>query len=690
MAAGKNVVNEGVENIGYQVILLSSLIRISTFFALISMTPEQWNELKRILEQALEQPPDQLDAFLDQVCAGNNELRQEIAEYLALDRKAGSFLDKPIFEDTDFSKDGHAKRYSYMTESKQNLQMDVTKTFDKRDNTKTIGYSNNNDIFTHPNLLVGKLLDGKYEIEAIIGQGGMGIIYRGVDKLLNLKVAIKVMSPAAKANPEYIRRFQREALAARSFNHPNAITVYDYRETKDGIVFMVQEYIDGHTLAVALKKKGRYTPQEALSLLTPIAEALEAAHSAGIIHRDLKPSNIMLGRVAGNRETIKLLDLGIAKLDSLTVMTRNNSYLGTANYMSPEQCGLDQEDGSKRLDKRSDLYSLGILFYELITGHLPFQAETALAMLDKQKSAPPPLLHERVCDVPAPFSRAIAKSMAKKRSQRQNSCRELIDELREALSISANYTQTKPTINQPVTSLPSTSISFLAKLVGLLIITIISGLLLWQSLPIKPSKNTPDSSAIDTNKTDAVKEVLSFWLETTANPDKPLPTVRQANNLILAPGEAFKFHFTARQNGYLYIIGMGKGNEPVTFLTAMPPKETGLQNNVMEVGADFRFPKSEGEWIRLKKIIDQERFTVIFSPTPITKPAFLTGPTMEKGDLHKLTAEEVKAIETLRKQTGVNTVPIDGNEPLVTIETLNYNANKPIVFDIVIYPKKEL
>ena len=149
--------------------------------------------------------------------------------------------------------------------------------------------------------LVGKALDGQYQIEALLGKGGMGAVYRARHILLGDRVAIKVLPPEMRSNTEWLRRFQREGQAARRFRHPNAVTVYDLRTSSDGTIYLVMEYVEGNTLDAELKKRGRFSPAEAVAVLTPIMSVLNAAHAMGVVHRDLKPENIMIGKAIDRR-----------------------------------------------------------------------------------------------------------------------------------------------------------------------------------------------------------------------------------------------------------------------------------------------------------------------------------------------------------------------------------------------------
>jgi serine/threonine-protein kinase len=165
-----------------------------------------------------------------------------------------------------------------------------------------------------PESFVGRVIDGKYRVESFIAQGGMGAVYRARHILLGDDVVIKTLRSEMRSNAEWLKRFQREGKAARAFRHPNAVTVYDLSAGSDGMIYMVMEYVEGHTLDRELKVRRRFTPEEALEVLEPVAEVLDAAHARGVVHRDLKPENIMLGSDGRGGTVVKVLDLGIAKI----------------------------------------------------------------------------------------------------------------------------------------------------------------------------------------------------------------------------------------------------------------------------------------------------------------------------------------------------------------------------------------
>ena len=294
-----------------------------------------------------------------------------------------------------------------------------------------------------PSSLVGAVLDGQYKIETLLGKGGMGAVYLARHILLGDRVAIKILPQEVRTNAEWLRRFRREGQAARRFRHANAVTVYDLRTAADGNIYMVMEYVEGHTLDAEIKQHGKFTAGEAFEILEPIMSVLNTAHAMGVVHRDLKPENIMIGKATtGGEPTIKLLDLGIAKMSEIagvessgtTALTMAGQVLGTPYYMSPEQWGEISRDGNLEIDGRADIYSLGLVFYEMITGRRPYSAATLHELRRDHVSMTPPPLFEKAPGVPRAFSDAIARAIAKDRVDRPATAGELAAELRKALA----------------------------------------------------------------------------------------------------------------------------------------------------------------------------------------------------------------------------------------------------------------
>jgi serine/threonine-protein kinase len=294
-----------------------------------------------------------------------------------------------------------------------------------------------------PSSIVGTVLDGQYKIETLLGKGGMGAVYLARHILLGDRVAIKILPQEVRTNAEWLRRFRREGQAARRFRHANAVTVYDLRTAADGTIYMVMEYVEGHTLDAEIKRRGPSTAAEAFEILEPIMSVLNTAHEMGVVHRDLKPENIMIGKAtSGGQPTIKLLDLGIAKLREIagvdssgtTELTMAGQVLGTPYYMSPEQWGEPSRDGNLEIDGRADIYSLGLVAYEMITGRRPYSAATLHELRRDHVSVTPPPLIEKAPGVPRAFSDAIARAIAKDRADRPATAGQLAGELRAALA----------------------------------------------------------------------------------------------------------------------------------------------------------------------------------------------------------------------------------------------------------------
>src|SRR3954447_12315666 len=230
--------------------------------------------------------------------------------------------------------------------------------------------------------LIGRLLDGRYRVEAPIAHGGMASVYTALDTRLHRIVALKVMHPSLARDAEFVARFNREAKAVARLSHPNVVSVYDQGED-GGHVFLTMEYVEGRTLRDLLRERGRLTPAQALSIIEPVVSALSAAHSAGLVHRDVKPENVLLA----DDGRIKVADFGLARAVAAADHTNTtNVLIGTVAYLAPEQV----ERGVS--DARSDVYAVGVMLYEMLVGRPPYDGETAWAVASRH-------VHE---DVPAP------------------------------------------------------------------------------------------------------------------------------------------------------------------------------------------------------------------------------------------------------------------------------------------------
>jgi eukaryotic-like serine/threonine-protein kinase len=240
--------------------------------------------------------------------------------------------------------------------------------------------------------LVGTVIAGKYRIDAVIGRGGMGTVYRATHVMLNKTVAVKTIKPEVFDATETVQRFQREARAATSLEHPNIVAVYDLGQADDGSLYIAMEFVDGINLKDVIGASGPMPVDRIVRLLTQVASALARAHRNHIVHRDLKPQNLVITTDADGDERVKLLDFGIAKTfeEGATQLTAAGYSLGTPHYMAPEQAVGQQVDG------RADIYALGVILYEMLVGDVPFDATSAPAVLVKHlNDAPEPPSHRR-------------------------------------------------------------------------------------------------------------------------------------------------------------------------------------------------------------------------------------------------------------------------------------------------------
>ena len=268
----------------------------------------------------------------------------------------------------------------------------------------------------------GQKINDRYEIIKSIGEGGMANVYLGQDTILDRKVAIKILRGDLANDEKFIRRFQREALSASSLSHPNIVEMYDVGED-NGNYYIVMEYIEGKTVKQLLKKRGKLTVSEAVDIMLQLTEGMSEAHDSYIIHRDIKPQNIMI-REDG---TIKITDFGIAMALNSTQLTQTNSVMGSVHYLPPEQAS------GKGCTIKSDIYSMGILFYELLTGNLPFKGDNAVEIALKHLKEPIPSVRKQNPSVPQSIENIIIKATAKNPKNRYNDVKEMNRDLRICL-----------------------------------------------------------------------------------------------------------------------------------------------------------------------------------------------------------------------------------------------------------------
>jgi beta-lactam-binding protein with PASTA domain/predicted Ser/Thr protein kinase len=277
-----------------------------------------------------------------------------------------------------------------------------------------------------------RVLGDRYEIEGVLGQGGMAKVFQGHDNVLGRPVAVKVLSPQFAGDQQFVARFRREAQAAAALNHPNIVSVFDTGSQND-VHYIVMEHVRGRTLRDTIRAEGPLLPERAAEIAEAVARALSSAHEAGLVHRDIKPGNIMLT----SDGEVKVMDFGIARTATGDTLTQTAAVLGTASYLSPEQAQGESVDG------RSDIYSLGCVLYEMLTGNPPFTGDSPVAIAYKHvrdDPVPPSRINK---DVPKDLDAVVMKSMAKNPANRYQSADELRQDLERVL-------QGLPTLATPV------------------------------------------------------------------------------------------------------------------------------------------------------------------------------------------------------------------------------------------------
>ena len=271
-------------------------------------------------------------------------------------------------------------------------------------------------------IMKGQKINDRYQIIKSIGEGGMANVYLAYDTILDRDVAVKVLRGDLSNDEKFVRRFQREALSASSLSHPNIVEVYDVGDD-NGQYFIVMEYIDGKNLKDLLKKRGKLTVSEVVDIMSQIADGLSVAHDSYIIHRDIKPQNIMILE----NGLVKITDFGIAMAMNATQLTQTNSVMGSVHYLPPEQAS------GKGSTLKSDIYSMGILMYELLVGQLPYRGDNAVEIALKHLKEPLPSIRDELPDIPQSVENVILKSAAKNPKNRYNDAREMYEDLKTCL-----------------------------------------------------------------------------------------------------------------------------------------------------------------------------------------------------------------------------------------------------------------
>ena len=428
------------------------------------MEPERWKQIDAIFDALLDREPIERVAFLNSICGSDAELRREVEELLKAHHESQDFIETVAVE----------------VAAKNFAAAQVTQA-------------------------VGRQI-GSYEIDSLLGAGGMGEVYLAHDAKLNRRVALKLLPAHFAADAERLRRFKREAQAISALNHPNIVTIHDIGSTAEGEHFIATEFVEGHTLR-EIANSGKLSILEILKIFVQICEALEAAHKAGIVHRDVKPENVMQ-RPDG---LVKVLDFGLAKRlkaasdDSQSQdlsVTKNGFVIGTLNYLSPEQTMGDP------LDPRTDLWSLGVCLFEVLTGRTPFVGTSQQSVFNAILNSASPAPTEINADLPPGLDLIVAKALEKDRELRYQTASDFRADLRrlnKLIDSAATWSNDKIKSGKAKTARPNRFAGWRAAAVigAILILTSVAGFALRQNLKNNLPAASDWAKATHTPLTDA-------------------------------------------------------------------------------------------------------------------------------------------------------------------------------------------
>jgi serine/threonine protein kinase len=493
------------------------------------MTPERWQRVKEMFDSASELEAQERVAFLDRECVGDNELRAELESLLESDDGEDSFMESPAIEDVAADLFGDEEK-------------------------------------PQPGQKIGR-----YEIAALAGEGGMGEVYLARDNKLRRSVALKILPAAFTADADRLHRFEREAFAASSLNHPNILTVYEFG-AEDGHHFIATEFINGESLRQYLKNQ-RLDLREVLDIGIQVASALSAAHAANIVHRDIKPENVMVRRDG----IIKVLDFGLAKLveqqkpDSqapteAAYNTLPGTVMGTVSYMSPEQAR------GKDVDARTDIWSLGVVLYEMLAGHLPFAGETMVDTLGSILSKEPPPLSQPETRIPDELERIVAKTLRKDKEERYQSAKDLaldLKSLKRRLEFEAELERTgTPNASGTKPAKAKSKWIMLAAAFAGVCLTVLATIYVAQNRLTESSSSTVSVSntTASADERAPVRE-MRYWIEVqkTRGGQNPDAVFESSGREVFEKGYQIRLNFRAEDDGYFYLFNEGKENYNILY-----------------------------------------------------------------------------------------------------------------------------
>lgn len=383
-------------------------------------TKERHKKIEEIFNIALELPLNNRIDFVNKVCKDDFVLANEVKELLAFNEQTPNFIE------------------NIQNEIAKNIPIDFLESLAKNSLTKDSYKTNFTNLpttnVTYFNNLVNKKLNSTYLLEDLLGIGGMGAVFKATNLALSSKVAIKIISPKLAKEPTFIKRFNREANVGKTLTHPNIIKVFEFNKTEDGLFFIVMEYFESITLKTLLNSYGPMSINYCIKILSPVCKALSIIHMKNILHRDLKPENILLSK-SNEKQVIKIADFGIVKLlektDEMCKVSdlSQGKILGTPQYMSPEQLmGF-------RLRNTSDIYSLGVILYEMLTLKLPFQADNPSDLLRIKMINPDTFLSDENNILSPQINKVLLKTLRVNSSERYQTANKFLEALEQLTNL---------------------------------------------------------------------------------------------------------------------------------------------------------------------------------------------------------------------------------------------------------------
>ncbi len=553
------------------------------------MTPERYQRIKEVFHSALERTADERTAFLADACGGDTALLTKVEALIAAAEQPGDFMDAPAYEVAAEMLVGEAT-----------------------------------------GSLEGQRI-GHYQIMALLGSGGMGEVYLAKDTRLGRKVALKLLPDYLTDDESRVRRFKQEARAASALNHPNILTIYEI-EQADGRYFIATEFVEGETLRQRMQN-GRLKLGEAIEVAAQVARAISKAHETGIVHRDIKPENVMLD--AGGQ--VKVLDFGLAKYIPLSNArdiegsTIENAHtvpgmlMGTTAYMSPEQVrGL-------AVDERTDIWSLGVVLYEMVAGRTPFNGQTRSDVLAAILEREPEPLAGQQFELPRELQRITGKALQKEREKRYQTIKDLMldmESLRQGLDAGESSRRATPlkATPEPASAVPSagwskSTIALVLTAALLLAAVALIGMRMWRSPVSEPAKPSAASPVAEPERR------LAYWLlvQKYRNGKPFQDPFRLGGEINFEKDYRVRLNLRSPQDGHLYILNDGptESGQPSSFVILFPSPTANNGLSLLSAGREIQIP--ERSWLQFDAEQGTEKIWLVWSADSIPALEALKG-----------------------------------------------------------------